>query len=282
MREKNHVTSIRGLLEQLSTSQLDQMLQTELEKENPDKASVQLLLGVLESREMDQAAEPPTPEEKAAWERYRKRLAELNAPSRPGSRRHWLLTAAASLVILLMGLFVILPTTAQAENAFQRFSRWTDNDLAFFEPGGSDSRFVEYRFETDNPGLQEVYEAVVELGVDVPVVPMWLPEGYELSKYEQRSTSRLSGIAAEFEYGNNKMVFKVDIYDKEVSHEYHKSEENYILLELYGISHSVAYNNNRWIVIWTRDEMIECFFTIDCPEDTLHKIIESIYVMEDT
>ena len=42
----------------------------------------------------------------------------------------------------------------------------------------------EYVFETDHPGLQQIYDAVVEMGVTEPVVPMWVPEGYDLVEYK--------------------------------------------------------------------------------------------------
>ena len=75
------------------------------------------------------------------------------------------------------------------------------------------------------------------------------------------------------------LVFKVDIYEEDVSHEYHRDETAFDWYQVGEINHTILRNNNRWVVIWFKDK-IECFLTLDCPEDTLYEILNSIYVTE--
>ena len=60
------------------------------------------------------------------------------------------------------------------------------------------------------------------------------------------------------------------------SEDYFKSEMSVIEREAGGVTHSIVQNTEEWIVSWTKDN-IECAFAIDCSEDVLYEIIESIY-----
>lgn len=136
-----------------------------------------------------------------------------------------------------------------------------------------------YVFVTDNPGLQQVYEAVLELGVTGPIVPMWLPEGYTLTEMQQYKTPMLNGLSASFSNGIYEIVYQLEQYYGEPAHQYYKDDNYYETYEWEGVIYHVAQNNNWWTVIWVKDN-IECFLTLDCQEDTLWRILRSIYVME--
>jgi len=277
-----NMTSLRALLERLPTEQLDQMLHAELEKEEPEKAAVQLILSVLEQREDALPEEPPTPQEVAAWEQYQRKMEDLVPRAKPKRPFLWnILGTAAVLSIVMLMLFTLLPTETRANLQLQMKAMWGEDTLEIVGPDGPDSEFVEYQFRTDNPGLQQVYDEVVKMGVDLPVVPMWLPEGYELLESKKRNSSKLEGVFSVFSRIEDQIVFSVDAYRGEVSHEYQKNDLEYTPYEYCGITHDIARNNNRWVVVWIRNDNIECSFTIECPEDTLHKIIRSIYVWED-
>ena len=52
------------------------------------------------------------------------------------------------------------------------------------------------------------------------------------------------------------------------------------LYEKNGMNFYITQNNDSWVAVWTK-ENIECFLTLDCQEDTLRRILGSIYVTED-
>ena len=162
----------------------------------------------------------------------------------------------------------------------EKLARLTDSIVEFFSPGMANDNIKEYVFETDNPGLQQVYDAVVGLGVTEPVVPMWLPEGYELVECKVVETSHKQGIAASFQNEQRYIAYRIDIHGVDVSHEYHWGGDIIAEYECAGIRHTIMRNNDRWVVTWFTDN-IECSFTLDCQEDTLYNILKSIYVMED-
>lgn len=271
----HNVTGLRDALEQLQTEELQTMLQTELERDTPDPDSVRLILNVLEERENDTVS-PLTEQKESAWMKYQKKIAQLQ--KKPSKR--WNVLAKAASVVLIVGILVAtIPGQAQAETFWEMLQRWSTSVVEYFSKNDA---FVKskYSFATNNGGLQQVYDAVLELGITEPVVPMWLPEGYEITELTTNSSPVLTGLYTRFVNVQGEIVYKVTIYHGEPAHQYYKDNTHYETYEREGATYNITRNNDRWVVVWTK-ENIECSMTIDCQEDTLQRILKSIYVMED-
>lgn len=271
--KQNNVSSIRKMLEQMTTQQLDEMLDRELHKEPADENAIRLILDILKQREKDMPVEVPA-EMAEAWEKFRSRREQPKVLRLPS----WMLRAAS--VVLVIGLlFAALPQEAQAETFFERLARLTADIVEFFGPKDDEARLEEYVFQTDNPGLQQVYDAVVEMGVTEPVVPMWLGDDAEFNWIETAETPRKKGLTVCFIVDGKEAMYKLDIHTEDISHQYYKDETQLETIELHGIKHSITQNDGKWIVIWLNDNY-ECSIAIDCHEDTLYRILSSIYEME--
>jgi hypothetical protein len=266
---------LRKEWEQLPTPDLETMLQAELEKTPPDDDTVLLILHILEAREPDESTEL-TEHEKAAFERYKQRVSRRQ--KKPAVIPRWLSIAACAVLILGL-LFTTVPQKAQAETFWEMLQRWSDTVLGYL---GREDKFgtLEYTFETDNAGLQQVYDAVVELGVTEPVVPMWLPEECDLIEIDAWNTPATKGIYAVFSAGDGEIIYQINVFAGEPAHQYYKDDSHYESYELEGTTYNITRNNERWSVIWTKSN-IECHITLDCQEDTLRRILKSIYVMEE-
>ena len=276
MKELN-TADLRHQWEPLSTPELEAMLQAELDRKPPDDEKVILLLHILEAREKDLPLHLSAREEEA-WQRYKQKVM-----SRKGKKRfpmRWL-SVAASVVLIVAVLFSVIPQQAEAESFWEMLQRMTHNVMEYFSPRDKfDDAENHYSFETDNPGLQQVYDAVTELGVTEPVVPMWLPDNYVIEEFDQFDFPMTKGIFSRFSNGNDEIVYKLDVYNGEPAHEYYKDDTHYESHERDGTKYHITRNNERWIVIWEK-ENTECSITLDCTEDTLWRILESIYVTED-
>lgn len=274
MKQKFNMDDLRRELEQLPTPDLEAMLHTELEKQTPDDEVVLLILHILEAREPDLPLQL-TPRERKAFEYYRHRVG--------GRKRkgilfpHWL-SVAASVVLVLTLLVAVVPQQAEAETFWEMLTSWSDKILEFFSPGERGAQ-MEYEFKTDHPGLQQVHDAVVEMGVTGPAVPMWIPDGYELVDCEKDESRFGKCITAVFFNGYNDMVIEITMYDSNIPHKYYKSDSNPEIKEMNGQKYWIFRNADRWTAVWNR-ENIECVIALDCQEDELQKILKSIYVME--
>lgn len=274
MNELN-TNGLRGILDDLPTLQLQQMLEDELQKEKSDPAAVKLILSVLEARH---AAElkPGSAVSEEARQRYQDQMEEL-FPRKP--RRRWMPLLRVASVLLIVGLlFAVVPQQAEAETFWEMLQRLSDSVIEFFNPREHVST-VDYEFKTYNPGLQQLYDAVVKLGVTEPVVPMWLPDGCELTSVEERLSPMQKGICATFSSDNGDIVYIMDLYVGEPAHQYYRDASFYDSYERNGATYTISRNNTRWSVIWTK-ENIECHITLDCQEEALRRILKSIYVME--
>lgn len=273
---KNYnTTGLRGMIEQMSTEQLDEMLLHELEKESVDESAVRLIMEVLEKCDQNVPVEI-NPQVAAAWKKYQTHAPVQRRPK--FSIRSWPVRIAAAVAVVI-ALALAVPQNAEAEGFWERLSRWTESIFEFFTPGDEMAE-QEYVFETDNPGLQQVYDAVTALGITDPVVPMWLPDGYELVECEVSELPSKTVIYACFSNGMSKATIDIAIRNTESPRQYSKDEENAIKHEIEGIDHIFLHNEEWWTAAWTRDRL-ECAIAMDCQEEILYKILMSIYTMED-
>lgn len=276
MNELN-TNGLMGILDELPTQQLQQMLDDELKKEKSDPAAVKLILSALESRHAAQLRSGFSVSEEAR-QKYRAEMEELFP--QPSRKRRIPFLRAASVVLILSLLFAVVPQTVEAETFWEMLQRLSNSVIEFFD---REDIFYDdqYVFVTDNEGLQQVYDAVTELGVTEPVVPMWLPEGCELSSLIAKDSPMSKGIWATFSLGTTEIVYKLDVYTGEPAHQFYRDETYHEAYEQNGTIFNITKNSEWWVVVWSRDN-IECFLTVDCQEDTLRRILKSIYVMEDS
>ena len=272
----NNVAALRKDLEQMETRQLDAMLQDELKKEMPDGQLIRLIGSILKEREKDSIPEI-SDNIRQAWDQYQQAAQEVH--KRP-IRLNRTLVKAASLILVLIAFLMFLPQEASAKNFFERFIAWTEEIFSLTSPSENRGRNSDYVFQTDNSGLQEVYEKVTELGVTTPVVPMWLPEEYELVECTSKFNPSKKTLSTGFSDGNSNIVYQIDIYSSNITHDYYTNGIEIMSFEKNGITYTVFQNNDLLVATWTA-ENIECSIFIDCPEDTLLRILESIYTMEE-
>ena len=273
--EVNKMARLREELEQLTTEQLDARLRQELHREKIDDDAVRTVMALLKEREKGRPA-ALTPEMERAWEDFcRDRAGIKGRADRARSIRRWSLRVASAAAVVCL-LMVAFPMEARAQTFWQRLFHWSESIVEFFGPRDDDARVVEYAFDTDNLGLQQVYDAVVQMGITEPVVPMWLPEGYELQELKNTSSPRKTGIHARFLNESSEAILTVNMHSEEKSHIYHKDEEKHTEYEQNGYTFYITSNNGIWAAIWMKDN-IECSLFVDCQEDVLTEILRSIY-----
>lgn len=276
---RNNSANLREVLQRMSTEQLDELLNEQIRTKAGDGEVVRQILRILQEREKGFPVEMTIEKEKA-WETYQKEIAQEDRKAARLFRMPSGILKAASVLIVLVMLFTVLPQQAQAETLWEKLVRWTAGIVEFFSPDDNEHRLVPYQFETDNPGLQQVYEAVTELGVTDPVVPTWLPEGSELIELKIVDSPRKKGVLACFSLNDGELVYKVDYLGEVYAHKYHGDINGAVKYEKAEIIHDIIRNDKKWVILWNR-EKIECSIALDCQEAIMYNILESIYVMED-
>lgn len=270
MRE-NKMASLREMLLQRTTEELEEMLDKELHSETVEEDAVRIILRILREREKDVTPEI-SPKMEAAWKQYREDTAQRRAEASRVKRFRSRLIRAASVAVVLIS---VVPSQAGAQSFWDRLISRTNEILEFFGINDNEDRFVEYVFQTDNPGLQKLYDTVVEQGVTVPAVPMWLPEGYVLETIEVLPVPEKTLIYSRFALETEYFTYQMHIYDSVYSHKFQKDNTTTKVLELDGTKYYILRNNDMWSVVWVK-ENIECSIFAACQEETLHQILASI------
>lgn len=260
---------------QLPTAKLDALLQAELEKEYPNEEVVLPILHILEERERDYPAEK-TPEVLAILDKF---IEHEASSKRSGNRRRWIAgiaTAAAAACIIVMAL----PRTVGAESVFDVLYRWTKSIFEFVDPDSNESHpNAENAFITDNPGLQQLYDKVTELGGTEPVVPMWLPEGFELESLKEAPLRENGYKVDAVIQGDGKSISFSYRISGNITTKFEKKDSAVESYEAGGVSHFILENGENISVTWTVDGA-ECAMITNVAKEHIYTIITSIYRSE--
>lgn len=260
--------------QQLPTEELDQILQAELEKEHPNEEVVLPILHELEEREKDIPVET-TPEVLAIVNKLSK---HETSSKQSIHKRRWLAGIAAAAAVVCIVIMSISPT-AQAESLFDVLVRWTNSVFEFFTPEQDASNPpVEVVFETKNPGLQQLYDKVTELGVTELVVPMWLPDGLVLSELKELPMPGGTRVHGEFKNSSNSVLITYRI-STDISPKVEKEETSVEVFEAGEVSYFIVDNDGNLSVTWTADG-VECVMNTNLPKEDIYSIIISIYRSE--
>lgn len=272
-----NTTFRREELEMLPTPELEKILFEELESNSTDRNSVLQLLSILEKRDpADQSA--ITDEVAGAWEKYLedRDRSICDTPKVYRKPIKWL-GAVAAVVVVVLTLLMTVPQAVGADSIFDIIGRWTQDIFGFFHESDPEVQPKSgYQFHTDNPGLQQIYDAVAAQGVTQPVVPTWIPEGYELVELKAAPHEDSVKIVAWLSDNNRYIVMSFEIYLEVFSNKYTKDKTDAEVYEHVGVNYYIASNNETIKAMWSISN-VECFIELNNTDEMLKRIIRSIY-----
>lgn len=251
----------RMLTEQLhkNVSEIDgdlvRRLMAELERRGPDPAFTD-----------DQAVDAACEKFRGTGNRKRKRWYQS-----------WMLKVA-SVVLILAILFFALPPATQAGNLQDVLGWWSDSVFQFITPG-KQPHTQDYVYETDHPGLQQLYDTVKKAGIITPIVPRRMSEGFELTYLDSVQIRGESFIDATFVKGEQFIVISIIDHSDETAFQHEKDPVDATIWGMNGCNHFVIANEGRWTVTWV-NKKTECTVSADCPEEDVYDMIKSIYTSE--
>lgn len=242
---------------------LSDRLKMELDKKEPDRSTVIQILKEVKKEESGGKQTDPV------LERYGKKPQKEEKPNRSSV---WKRVAVAAVVCLV--LLSSVPNVFGSESIFTMIGQWTKEIFSFGKP--SDKEFV---YQTDHPGLQELYDEVAKLELSRNVVPTWLPEDAVTKQIYTNTTPDGTMVYAGFT-GNNKYIgFELYVFNELPDTEYQKDNKDVILYERSGVKHYVVENEGRFTATWIIDKA-ECMIYAN-DKNVVYKMLESIYSLEE-
>lgn len=259
---------------EMPTSELDRQLQLELQKEEPEEEVVLGIMRVLQEREENCAVEV-TKDIQDAWNRYHEKTVK---PKKTTRKCKWFIRVAA---VAVFGFVILaIPQTVGAESLLDVFFRWTESVFEFFAPEDEATNpTVEQMFQTEHPGLQQVYDQLSEMGVTKPVVPMWLPEGFELIELKVVPLQKKEKVYAFFCSEDCSITLSYRVSADILPSKYEKEVSGVEVYEPLGTCHFIIDNDENLMVTWTVNG-VECSIITDIEKEEVYKLIDSIYRME--
>ena len=277
MQNTNESTQ-RDLLQQMPTARLAQLMRHEIRKPEPDMKLIKEILSILDEREARKNPAETDSRAEEAWNRYQQRIEASQKKAKPA--RHprmisWLATAAALIILFA----IVVPQRVEADRFWDFLTQWKDSVLEFHS---SSDRFrnQEQEFKTDHPAMQAIYDQAISQGIKNPLIPMWFEEEYVWNGSEKTSNTSVDSISISLLYEEKKAIFVIDSYKTETYHGYCRNDTFQESFEQEGVKFGLTENNGKWVAVWSKDN-IEYFLTIDCQEDTLRRILKSIFVTEE-
>lgn len=258
--------------QQLPTQELDQILQAELEKDHPSQEVVLPILQIIEEREKGFPVEK-TPEVLTVLDK----LSKHKAPTKqPYDRRPWIAGIAALAAVICI-VVMAMPQTVGAESIMDVLVRWTSSIFEFIDP---DKRLPKTNgeFTTDNPGLQQLYDKVTELGITDPVVPMWLPDDFALTELKELPVAGGTKVYGKFENGGNDISITYRI-STDTTTSFEKEGSAVEVFEAGDVSHFIMDNVEKLSATWAVGG-VECLLNTNIAKEDLYMTIKSIYRSE--
>lgn len=275
---KDYKALRREDLEKMSSEQLDAILRNELDGDTPDSETVLSVLSILEERDPTDSTNRPVGAYDD-WEHIRNNRQGSIEDTVPESKRtakprKWI-GAIAAVVAIVLVLAMTIPQTVGAESIFDIIGRWTKDLFDFSDSGTEQTDQDTYVFQTDHEGLQQLHDAVVELGVTAPVVPTWIPDGYELKELKIVAQSKIPKVCARFMMQDQYIQIMIECHSEAATNKYPKDDISVELCEYNGTSYYISSNEDTQKAMWT-NENAECSVTTNDDTDIIKKILNSI------
>lgn len=292
--DENRVT-----LEEMTTAELEELLRQDFnapEGGAGDMAKLYRAAEVLAGREPDPGSAD------RAWERFQENYLPFGqarsalyedggAPSSdaaPGRRRspflRWRkrgLLAAAVLVLLLLSVSVT--AAAEGQDFWRHLARWTDDDVRLAPEQILHTDQDDIHIPEEEKEYADMWEALADCGLARPVVPQWLPEGFE-----QIELAAITGFPDELLYqaayrrNEEALVFFVAVHLpreeglQDSTGTFQKDEGDPEPYEAGGVTHMLFTNAGRASAVWVNGPA-ECAISGDITMDELRQVIDSIY-----
>ena len=173
---------------------------------------------------------------------------------------------AAILVLFLAGTVVAY---AFGFRIWQADVSWDDDNMTVSTDGGE-----AYPAMPDSCSL--IRESLISDGVDLPVVPYYIPVGFSLYEYQAFETPQGNVYVASFSCGEQLIVLHYTVNPNGLNTTYPKDNTEVELYETHGIEHYITSNEGLYRSVWSNGDIVCEIYGVGAKEELL-KIIDSIY-----
>lgn len=259
-------------LAEMPASQVAQEMEQALGTMTPETYDAAIIDAYLDELER-KAPMPEFPEEKTAWDAFTGDAAcpKPAAAAEPASlcpsrrKRKWRrvpFLAAALIACMLLTLGV---AQAAGENWIQSIITWTDETLNL--SGAADN----VSFPISEP-LTELADTLDEIGITEPVMPRYLPDGYEQVEFDYYPD--MPSITAVFVKGDNNILINI-VTSKHGAVAFQKNAGDPEIYKANGLTFYIMQNVDVYTAAWLTDNYCCCIANV-ADKDTLLEMVNTV------
>lgn len=279
-------------LDALSTQELEAIIQADRQQKTTDDLdAVYEALAILEERG---ALESCHADVDAAWKEfqthynipegdnaalYPSELPTERAATAKKKKRSILKAISTAAAVFVLMMLMAAPVFGE-KSLIQYVGQWTKSVFVFSDGGYHDGYTEEGSKDIvfKNADLVDVYKEVSLQGCNARVVPTWIPDGFSLTLLQTDKTPWDIMVHALFENGDEtlSLAYLIPVEDTSAPGNYEKSNGEVTVENIKGIDHYFFQNASQYACCWVTDG-VECSISGDITQETLQKIIRSIY-----
>lgn len=278
---QNRRISERSEYDKMTTEELEELLRLDAEAPEEQESDTETLLYVMEvltNRKKHESHTENTAQK--AYESFKKHYLpeveehaieseEIILPrAKPLRCLRGLSVAAAVVIVILLG-----SVTAKAfgYDIWETVVKWTQETFHFGDGGQND----------DGPDINNnlpyasIQEALQTGNIDAPLVPTWIPEGYQLSDITIQESPMQDVYNAIYSNGENAIRITVRNHLNSAPQYIEQSDDFAEIYEVNGIEYFLFSNNERVSAAWINSSY-ECSILGELTIEELKLMIDSI------
>lgn len=285
LESKNSIPRDFSRFDKLSTEELREIIRQDsmlAEDEESDMDAILYIMGVLANREKEENVV----DVKAAWQSFKGNYcpydsveplyqfddADEHKKAKATIHRHWrkpltkiVSIAAAICLILLTGT---VTAYALGYNLWGAIAVWTHDTFGFYS---------QERLQNQQP-FPNLAAALSAYGIQDPLVPTWLPNGFETDVVKITETPKGVIFASNCKVGTDEIVVKLTSYSpgNTSTRIYETIGEEVRIYQANGIVHYIMPVSNQTRVLWICNNN-ECSIRCSLQDDEIYRMIDSIY-----
>lgn len=266
----------------MTTEELEEILRLDVDAPEGQETDTDILLYVMEVLVERKRTQNSHTENRAleAYESFKKNyMPEVeNDPIAPTEKvtprvrsLRWLRALSAVAAVLMIIVLGSVTAKAFGVDVWQSVVKWTQETFHF----GSGQQVDEGPDSQDNLPYKSFEDTLRKGGIDTPLVPTWIPDGYQLVDITVDQTPLLDMYTARYLSREKELIFTVRNHLESDPQYVEQSKDFVEIYESSGIAYYLLSNNEHTQAIWIV-ESYECYILGDLTIDELKMMIDSI------
>lgn len=263
-----------SMYDAMSTEELEEILRLDMETPAGEESDIDMILYVMEVLDKRKAKEDrPQKTAQEAYEEFKTYylpgVEEDPGTGRRSGMTRRLAAAAAVLAVVFLGT---LTADAFGANIWGTIARWTRDTFHFESVQHGETTTPNTENNVTYSSLQEV---LAKDGINVALVPTWIPDGYVLADIKIEETPIKDVYSAHYIDGENELSIIVRSNLHEAPAQIEITDEPVEVYESNGIIYYIFSNNDCSQIAWVLGSY-ECNIWGDITVEQLKMMIDSL------